>query len=231
VVAWLALIAALRLHGDHSRLLNVLQLVPSIALVLALAGLLDAAAAAPSSAGDDSAVALALALLRALDAAPPANLAVELALCGAQEAGAIGVRRHLRFHRRELRQGNTVVLGLASCAAGTPRWWVSDGPLIALRCPATLRRLLVEVAERRPELRAAPHRGRGQSPAYAALVRRLPATTVGTVAPRSVGHDRDSTANPQVAALELALEIVDALDAYLAAATPERRAPAGAVPA
>jgi hypothetical protein len=54
---------------------------------------------------------------------------------------------------------------------------------------------------------------------------------VGTLAPGSVGHDRDSTSNPQVAALELALEIVDALDAYLAAATPERRAPAGALPA
>ncbi len=76
---------------------------------------------------------MAISLVRALDAAPPRRLDVELVLQGAGEAGMTGLRRHLRSRRSELRSANTIVLGIAAAGSGRPCWWVSDGPLVPLR--------------------------------------------------------------------------------------------------
>jgi hypothetical protein len=91
LVAWLLAVAAARLHGSHDTAIAVLQLIPTIACVLGLAALLDTAAS-PAAAGPAVTPILALALVRALDAAPPAHLAVELVLRGAERGGAIGRR-------------------------------------------------------------------------------------------------------------------------------------------
>ena len=132
---WLLGVAALRAGGASGAPVGVLQLVPTAALVVELAILLELAGApfGPSAGDNASGAGVALALVRALDAAPPRRIAVELVLQGAADGSMTGLRRHLRNRRRELTPSGTVVLGIGPCGSGSPCWWVSDGPLIPLR--------------------------------------------------------------------------------------------------
>jgi hypothetical protein len=224
--AWLLAIAILRLEGDHARVLGIVQLPPTVALVLAVALLLELAAAAyaPAAGDNGSGTAVAVALVRALDAAPPRNLAVELVLQGAGEGGGIGLRRYLRARRGRLRAANTVVLGIAACSVGRPRWWLSDGALLPLRYSARLRDLCVGISRHEPQLGLAAHRGRGATPALPARAARLPAIAIGCLdgrelVPRShQPSDRTETLDPAAvdAAVELGLILVDAIDAFVA---------------
>ncbi|MFZ1996321.1 MAG: hypothetical protein WAU75_19575, partial [Solirubrobacteraceae bacterium] len=110
-MAWLVVVAIERHRGFDGTSIGVLQLIPTAALVLALALLLELAGApfGPAAADNGMGAAVAIALVRALDAAPPRQLDVELVLQGAGDAGMVGLRRHLRSRRGELHPGNTVV--------------------------------------------------------------------------------------------------------------------------
>ncbi len=90
-----------------------------MALVLALALLLEAAASDYGPPGGDDATGgdNAIALSRALAAEPPRNLTVELVLQGAGEDEQIGLRRYLRSRKEELRRAHRVVLGRSLVAA------------------------------------------------------------------------------------------------------------------
>lgn len=231
-LAWLVAVAVLRRGGAHGTLIGAIQLVPTALLVLELALLLELAGGAFGPAAGDNAAgsAVAIALVRALDAAPPRHLAVELVLQGAGDGQMIGLRRHLRARRRELRPADTIVLGVGACGAGRPCWWISDGPLIPMRYLARLRGLAAQVAEAEPgglphgvTQRAAGRRGRGTAPPLPARVRGLPALAIGSIdqrglAPRS--HQRtdrpetlDRAAMDRLVAFSLML--VDAIDADL----------------
>jgi hypothetical protein len=238
-LVWIAVTAALRIHGGSAHTIGPLAVVPSAALVLALALLIEAGAATPGPAASDngSGAAVALALFRAAHDSAPGRLAVELVLCGAHEGGAIGLRRHLRTRRRELRRSNAVVLGLAACGAGAPRWWDSDGPLWPHRTSAPVRALAQELGQRYPDLGLRAHRGRGWGPAYAATARRLPALTLGACDERGlVPHSHrpddlpsaiDARSTDQL--LELGLLFVDALAARLSRQARDQRSTPGLV--
>ncbi len=233
VMACLVAVAVVRHSGSTGTPIGVVQLVPTAALVLGLALLLELAGApfGPAAGDNGTGSAVAIALMRALDAAPPPRLDVELVLQGAGEAGMVGLRRHLRSRGDELRRANTIVLGIAAAGGGRPCWWVSDGPLVPLRYHARLRGLAAHVA---PASTAQPHRGRGTSPALPARVRGLPALTIGCldgrgVAPRS-HQSADTVAKLDPAALDallqFALTLVDAIDADLARSqAPAARSP------
>ncbi|MGO9499689.1 MAG: M28 family peptidase [Solirubrobacteraceae bacterium] len=206
-LAWLVLasayelaIAIVRLTAHHHpHALGVLQLPPAVALVLALALLLDAAGAGYGpGAGDNAAgTAVAIELARTLAAAgasgaagagadPGRTATVELVLQGAGQDEQIGLRRYLRTRKRELRQANVAVLGIAACGAGHPAWWSSDGRLVPLRYGRSLRTLAQQTS-------ATAHRGRGTTPALPARATGLPAIAIGCLddrglAPRS--HQR-----------------------------------------
>lgn len=244
--AWLAILMAcliavgvVRHGGTEGTPIGIVQLVPTAVLVLALALLLELAAAPFGPAAGDNATgtAVAIALVRALDAAPPRRLDVELVLQGAGDAGMVGLRRHLRARGGELRRDDTVVLGIGATGGGCPRWWVSDGPLVPLRYHATLRALAAHASGSGHTAR--PHRGRGISPALPARTRRLPALTIGCLDGRGLAphsHQPGDTAaklDPAApdALLQFALTLVDAIDADLgrteaSAARSPRPAPA-----
>jgi hypothetical protein len=101
---WLVGVAVLRRSGAGGTTVGILQLVPTAALVVELAILLELAGApfGPAAGDNASGVAVALALVRALDAAPPRHVGVELILTGSGDGTMTGLRRHLRRHRREL---------------------------------------------------------------------------------------------------------------------------------
>jgi hypothetical protein len=187
-ILWLLATAVARVVGEHSRTVGAIQLPPTVVLLIALALLIDLAGASWSPAAGDNAggAAVAVALAGALDAAPPAGLARDLVLCGAGEGGGIGLRHYLRAHRRELPRSDTVVIGIAACGAGSPRWWQSDGPLVPRRYAAPLRRMCARIAADEPRLEAAAHRGRGATPALRAVMARLPAIAIGCLDQRGL---------------------------------------------
>ncbi len=217
--------AVARLDGSRGTGVGLAQLIPTVVLVLALALLLEQATAefGPAAGDNASGIAAAVAIVRALAAGPPSHAAVELVLQGAGDGGAIGLRRYLRSRRRELKPANTVVLGIAPCASGSPRWWISDGQLMPRRYFGALRQLAAGVAADAPHLGARPIRSRGGSPALPAAGR-LPALAIGTL-----DHDggsayahgpADSVERVQQTSIDSAVEfgllVVDAIDGYLA---------------
>jgi hypothetical protein len=187
--------------------------VIGLALLLELAG----AAWGPGEADNASGVAVAIALTRALDAAPPARAAVELLLTGAGAGADVGFRKYLRAHR-ERRPANTIVLGIGPCCAGAPAWLRSDGPLVPLAFSRILRRLCAEVTAVDPSLELSESRRRGSSPGLPARQSGLPAITL-------TSRDPDPRAEPDEQAMErvllAGLALTDAVDAYLAELRPE----------
>jgi hypothetical protein len=241
---WLLAVAVLRAEGAAGNGIGVAQLIPTAGLVLALALLLDLGSAAfgPAAGDNASGVAVALALVRALDVAPPQRLSVELVLQGAGDGTMTGLTRHLRKRRKELRPAQTIVLGIAASGEGGPVWWVGDGALIPLRYFRRLTEIAARIAGPQTEHGARPQRGRGVTPALPARFAGLPALTIGClgggVAPRS--HQRGDV--PEAldrgamdGLLGLALALVDAIDADLRSPAPSvgvtpAKAAAGAGP-
>jgi hypothetical protein len=235
-IVWLLAIAILRLDGHRSMLIGAVQLPPTVALVLALALLLDLATGnwSPSAGDNGSGVGVVLELARALDAGPPGKLDVEVVLAGAGDGGGIGLRRYLRAHRHERTAANTIVIGVAPCGDGSVRWWVSDGALVPLAYAAPLRQRAAAIAPDQADTRAQPHHGRGATPAFRARMKRIPAIAIGCLDERGIvprshakvdsGDSLNQTSLEQ--AVQFALMLVDAIDAELAqgaASIPRRR--------
>jgi hypothetical protein len=216
---WLLVTAILRLEGDKGTAIGLVQLAPTVGLVIALALLLELASAdfAPAAGDNGSGTAVAVAITRALAAAPPAHLDPELVLQGAGDGFPIGLRRYRRARKRAIRASNVVVFGIAPCGQGAMRWWVSDGQLVPMRYLAKLRELCAGLGM------GAPHRGRGATPAFPARSSRLPAIAIGRVDRRGLApssHQRtDAPASLDPTALdetvEFGLTLIDAIDAFL----------------
>jgi hypothetical protein len=225
-LAVLEAVAIARLQGSKGTAISIVQLIPTVGLVLGLALLLDVASSAfgPSANDNGTGVAAAVALARALDAAPPRNAAIEVVLAGASDVSGIGMRRYLRARKGKLTPQNAVVLGIAACGGGSPRWWTSDGQLVPLAYFAKLRELCAGLARDEPGLPAGPHRGRGSSPGFPGRLARLPAITIGCLdarglAPRShqrADEAREIDAGAIDRTVEFALLLIDAIDAYVA---------------
>jgi hypothetical protein len=208
-LAWILAIAILRLEGHRGTVIGVAQLIPTVGLVLALALLLEQASARFGTTEDDnsSGVAAALALVKALDAAPPRHLNVDLVLQGAGDGGGIGLREYLRKHSGGRTAPNTVVLGIGPCAHGDPLWVESDGALVPFAYFRELRRLCETVAREDPGLHATSARGRGRTPALPARERRLPAIALGASGEGGEAVDL---------VVEFGLLLVEKIDSYVA---------------
>ena len=225
-LAWLEVVALLRLGGTHGTGIGLVQLLPTAGLVLTLAALLDVASAdiVPAANDNGSGSAVAIALARALAAAPPRNADVALILQGASDGTGAGLRHHLRARRKTQQRANTVVLGVAASGAGHVAWFESDGPLVPLRAFSRLRGLARELAGRDPELGLSAHHGRGTSPSLPARIRRIPAITIGAVDARGLTARSHQMADAPDAidpgaldrVVEAGLLLVDAIDASLA---------------
>jgi hypothetical protein len=235
-IVWLLAVAVARLEGSKGTAIGLLQLVPTVGLVIGLALLLELAGAnhGPAAGDNGSGVAAAIALARALDAGPPSHAAVDIVLQGASDVTGTGLRSYLRVRRKTLNATNTVVLGIAPTGAGELRWWFGDGSLVPLRYFAQLRRLCEQVATEESHFEAKPHRGRGASPALPARAARLPAIAIGAldpsgIAPRSHrSTDTHDTVDKQTidSTVQFGLLLVDAIDGYLAELAPRRSASA-----
>jgi hypothetical protein len=224
--ALLLLAAGARRAGIEGRWLDIVQLVPTLALLVALALLIDLALAptGPGAGDPGSAAGVALELAAALDSSPPNHLAVELVLAGAGQGPSLGMRGYVRRRRRLYAPEATAVLHLEGCGRGHPRWWTVDGPLVPLRMHPRLVALAAEAAREHPELRAAAHRGHRAGAGWRARQARWPTITVGCLDERGITPDSGTAADVpeqlEEAAMRDALTfcraLVERLDADLA---------------
>lgn len=236
-IAWLEATAILRIEGDHSKAISIVQLPPTIALVVALALLLELASSGVSpGAGDNgTGVGVAVSLLRALDTARHTHVVTDVVLAGAGDGDGAGLRRYLRVHRRELPATHTAIIGVAPCGAGAVRWWRSDGRLWPLLYAVQLRRLSAEVAAGSGYLNARRRDGRGATPALPSRRARIPAIAIGCLDERGLvprSHQPGDTSaglDPAAAdaAVQFGLLLVDAIDGVLAANASRRAASRG----
>ncbi len=224
---WLLVVAVLRLEGSKGSTVGVLQLIPTVGLVLALALLLELASSdyGPAAGDNGSGTAAAIALAAALDTAPPRHAEVQLVLQGASDGSGLGLRRHLRAQRRTLTAANTIVIGVGPCAAGRLRWLLSDGPLVPLRYLPRLADICGAVAADEPDIEAEPTRGRGALPAYPARAARLPAISIACAEPHNGLVPRSHRKSDTPDAIEplsiddtvqFGLMLVERIDAFLA---------------
>ncbi|MDX6697570.1 MAG: hypothetical protein QOE65_967 [Solirubrobacteraceae bacterium] len=223
-LAAIAALAGARLAGADGTWVGVVQLVPTVGLMAALALAVDSTLSrtVPGAGDPASGTAVALALAAALDRGPPRHLGVEVVLAGAGQGPSLGMREFVAARRRRWRPEATAVLELRACARGRPRWWVSDGAVVPQRLHPTLAGAAAEVAS---DHDARPHRGRQASGAWRARRARWPAIAVGTLEDeawsRDSHTDRDTPdrVDPRAMrdALAFALAIVRALDDDLAA--------------
>jgi hypothetical protein len=221
LIAWSLAVAVIRATGHHaSTTLGLIQLPPTVLLVLALALLLEAGAAAygPATGDHGASAAVAIALTNAIKANPLRNLTVELVLQGAGEGHEIGMRRYVKGHRHELTQEGAIVLGISASGGGPPVWWQSDGRLIPIRYTRRLRQLAEIAADglTGPHTsrggphtsRGGPYVSRGSTPALPARAHGLPAITIGTI--ESAAERTDTGA-----LREFALRLLHSVDAEL----------------
>jgi len=225
-VTVLVVMAGLRLGGVGGAVLGTVQVLPTLVAIVAFGALSDIALSdfSPGAAVDASGVAVALALVAELDAAPPRHLEVELVLAGAGIPGARGMRAWVDRQRRQRRGEDTVILAIEPCGRGTPRWLERDGELFPLRLHPRLVELAHRAADDDPGLRARPYRSHGCTSAYPARQRRWPALAVGA----RDQHDRVPGAGTSTdtvdgvedeamrATLSLCLGIIGRLDDHLA---------------
>jgi hypothetical protein len=186
--ALLLVAAGARRAGLEGRWLDIVQLVPTLALLVAVALLIDLALAPTGPGANDpaSGAAVAMSLAAALDRFPPRHLAVELVLAGAGQGPSLGMRGYVRRRRRLYAPEATAVLHVEACGRGRPRWWTVDGPLASLRMHPRLVALAAEVARDLPQLHAAPHRGHRAGAGWRARLARWPTITVGCLDERGI---------------------------------------------
>jgi hypothetical protein len=205
--------ALTRLLGVDGAWLGIVQLPPTLVLLVAIVALLDQAGATPQ--GDDSALRAALATLDALDADPPRRLDVAVVLAGAGDADHGGLRAWLRARRRRgLRPRQLAVVALEPCPEGAPVWWTADGLVVPARLHPQLQAAARAAAAAHPDLGAHPVRGSDATAAAAARAGRWPAIAIGARPPAG-----ESAPDGPEAAAALAVALVRALDADLAGAS------------
>jgi hypothetical protein len=192
-LALVTALVAVRLGLDAGgSALGAVQLVPTAALVVAVGLLADAAVAppAPSSEPLDAAIRAVLAASRALDAAPPQRVGVEIVLAG---AGPLGRRARRRNDRRRPEE---VAVALVETASDGGAHYATRHP--TLRAAAarhggmTRRRTGAPRAGRRPAIAlAAP--AAELADAIAALARGLDAELGAAAQPASSERSANST--------------------------------------
>jgi hypothetical protein len=194
-----------RVAGYEPGWLGAVQLVPTLVLLVAVAAAADVALSAVSPGANDcaSGVAVAIALFDELEREPPRRLRPAVLFTGAGHAVPRAAARHL--HAEDLRSERVVLLELGPCGAGRPAWNARHPQVCA-------------AAERAAAALGLEDGPRPRRPAV-----RVPAIRIACLDDRGISpraHQEDDTpelvdAAAMTAALDLALGVVDALDADL----------------
>jgi hypothetical protein len=199
-VAMLVLLACcvLRAGGMSGTALTVVQFVPTAALIVYVALLLDIALspALPGENDNVSGVAVVLRLAERLGGLE--HFGVHLLFTGSQKAMAQGMRAFLKRHRGELASVDTAVLNVDAVGSGVLRLAAKEGPLLSTRSHPQLLGLV----------ETETFVNRDPSDGYAAASAGIAATTVSADGARL---EEDALAEAE----ELCVELVECLDEEL----------------
>lgn len=137
-----------RMAGLDSTLIAVLQLPPTLVLLLGVVLLTDIALSGvvPGANDNASGVATVLSLAEELDADPPANLDVWVLLTGGEECLQEGMRSFVRGHRADLDRATTYFVNLDTVGHGTVRFEVAAGWVVTYRLDRRLVELCAAIA-------------------------------------------------------------------------------------
>lgn len=134
-LAMLVLLACcvLRAGGMSGTALTILQFIPTAALILYVALLLDIALSPPAAGENDNAsgVGVVLRLAERLDGLE--NFGVHVLFTGSQKAMAQGMRAFLKRHRAELKGEDSAVVNVDAVGGGELRQTKKEGPLLGAR--------------------------------------------------------------------------------------------------
>jgi hypothetical protein len=230
-IALLVPIVGLRMAELDSNLISILQLPPTLVLVVSIFLLVDIhlSRSVPGANLNASGVATVLSVADELDREEPEQLDVWVVLPGAGDPLATGMRSFVRAHRDDLDPETTWFVAVEAVGAGPVRFETSQGPVVSYGMASRLTELCAAIAdadsERDEPLGAAPLQSGYGSGSLPALLKRYPATTVtcldpGRLAPPGAHTSADTPDELDPEALERAhafvLELARALDRDLA---------------
>jgi len=126
-------VSGARLAGIHGGWLALVQLVPTIVLLVTLALLIDISLSAvvPGAYDNASGVAAAISVAEQLAADPPRNLEVWVVLPGAEECNCEGMARWLSANRGRLDPESTLFLNLEALSYGNVHYLASEGAILS----------------------------------------------------------------------------------------------------
>ena len=133
-IAPLLPILGARMAGFEPQWLSVLQLFPTVLLIVAVFLLIDIALSeiVPGAYDNASGVAAVLSAADEFRADPPANLDLWVVLAGAEECLGEGMRAFVKAHRDELDRERTVIVNVDHASYGSVHYELSEGPIISL---------------------------------------------------------------------------------------------------
>jgi peptidase M28-like protein len=177
-------VSGARMAGVDATWLSLVQLPPTVVLLITLALLIDIALSGvvPGAYDNASGVAAVLSAAQQLDDDPPRNLDVWVVLSGAEECNCEGMARWIAANRKELDPENTYFLNLDSVSFGDPHYLASEGAIVSYRLDRRMLELCEAIAEADREngnrYRARPIRIPFHTDALPANTRRLRAISV-----------------------------------------------------
>ncbi len=138
-----------RMAGAEAEWLSLLQLPPTLILIVAVFLLVDIALSGVVPAANDNAsgVATVLSLTGELDRDPPDHLDIWVLLSGAEECLQEGMRSFVRAHRKELSSDSTYFVCLDSVGQGQVRFETAAGWVVTYPMGTRLVELCEAIAE------------------------------------------------------------------------------------
>ena len=212
-LALLVPVVGIHAAGLDSTAISVIQLLPTLILLIALFALvrIEVSDVVPGANDNASGVATVLSLAEDLDARRPSNLDVWVVITGGEECLFEGMRSFLRRHRKQLDPATTWVVNVDSVGRGDVRYVTSDGLAVSFDYSSRLTQLCDAIAEADAEgerryrasgwLTASPptHSPHGfascdrrQSPASSPSPSSPPTTTSPATSPRQSTRRRSS---------------------------------------
>src|SRR3954471_6093360 len=185
-------ILGLRMAGVDSNLVSLLQLVPTLTLLIGVFLLADVELSdvVPGANDNASGVATALSLAGQLDADPPENLDVWILLTGGEESQMEGMRSFVRSHRKSIDRESNYFIVLDALGAGTVRYETGEGLAVTYDLDRRLAELCTAVAEADREngnrFGARPWRSGFATDALPARIAKLRATAITCLGRRSL---------------------------------------------
>jgi Peptidase family M28 len=226
-LALLLPILGARMAGVDSAVISLLQLPPTLILLVGVFLLADIelSAVVPGANDNASGVATALSLAEELDSRPPEHLDVWILLTGGEECLCEGMRSFVRSRRKAFERENTYFVIIESVGDGAVRYETGEGPAVTYEMDARLVQLCEAIATADREdgnrYRAEPLRNGFGTDALPARLAKFRATALtclrdGALLPTNYHRPEDAPDGIDSAALDRAhgftLELIRALD-------------------